>query len=188
MIKDANILELKMEDVLTAEEASKFRPGHWPILLHLLKGESQVDAAQNLSISSGSISRLWNTPWFRQTYNRINMLRMEKSTEYYSKVQDIFDKTSTMAAETLVSIMQDEDASLSVRSNNAKELLHMAGHKPQERVTVVEGKPVEIRLRESGIEIEDPYLTQKKELGIEDSETDAQLEQDLATLEQKEQL
>ena len=183
-----NIKDLLTEDVIREieERHPKFKPIYWRVMIGFLEGMKHIRIAESLGIHQNSVGRLWNDPVYRSVFNELNSKRNLKAIENFSKVREALDTNSVLAEQVLVDLMLDEDTAANVRSSNAREILHMAGHKPKERLEVVSNNEVVIVTKDPDYNPDDdPYVQNKKLLGLispVDEAKEAEYVKDLETL------
>ena len=164
----------------------RMRPSWWRILCYMMAGKSQKVTAHDLGISTSTVCRLWNDLKFKKVFDLFNIKRAFTMSENFSTVQESIDTHSVVAERVLLEIMEDEEAAPAARVSSAREMLHMAGHKPKSEIDVSIDQPITITATVGEYNPEnDPYHKIKKSLGLldEEKEDEAKMEEELSRLD-----
>ena len=165
--------EVKMSlapEIQEEVKLKKLRPSHELAMICFLEGLNQIDTAKRTGMCKNTVSVLWNSPEFQSAWLELKNFRNALVISNTLKVRQTLNKTQQSAADTLASLLVDQETPPSVQYSVAKTVLEMTGHKPPDHISITDERPKEIVIKDEGYKKEDdPYYQAKKELGLEDS-------------------
>ena len=122
-----------VNDQLSEDEQSHIRPWWRPCIFAMLSGKRIRDIATTFNVHPNTISYLrHNNTVFMKLYSILNHGQEFEAMQHREAVQSAVQTSSEKAALVLEELMDSEDTPASVRYNSAREILHIAGHKPRE--------------------------------------------------------
>ena len=134
---------------------------HWKLILYLVAGHNQKDAAEYFHLHPNTISRLYHDPMFKSALIGIRGARNDEFIKEDAKVQKHVNSYRLQAAEVYTDLLENADSE-SVRRDIAKDILSFGRVERGGKTSVeVEGE------KQISITISDPHVEDDKLISLE---------------------